>query len=107
MPSHHPTHNLWQTLETLFSHHVDVREPEEKVSDLMVTDVVTVRQEQTLHDVLEVLKKNRIKRVIVTDNDRHVMGMITRSDLVRHFFDSIRDSKNEAITLREPLTSKD
>lgn len=90
VPSHHPTHSLWQTLETMFAHHVEIQEPDGTVAELMVTDVVTVTPQQTLNDVLDVMKKNRIKRVVVCDDDRHVVGMITRSDLVRVFFDRIK-----------------
>lgn len=87
LPGHHPTHSLWQTLESLFQHHDQVREPEGVVADLMVTDVITMHPGQTLHEVLDVMKKHRIKRVVVTDAERHVVGMLTRSDLVRVFFD--------------------
>ncbi|MGE5153162.1 MAG: CBS domain-containing protein [Bdellovibrio bacteriovorus] len=87
VPCHHPTHSLWQTLEAMFAHHAVAVEPSGTISDLMVTDVVTVGPQQTAQDVLEVMKMNRIKRVIVCDADRHVVGMVTRSDLVRVFFD--------------------
>lgn len=90
VPGSHPTHSLWQTLETLFSHQADIREPTGTVADLMVENVISVRPEQTLHDVLEIMRHNRIKRVIVADQDGRVQGMITRSDLVRVFFDGLR-----------------
>ncbi|HEY9198211.1 MAG TPA: CBS domain-containing protein [Gammaproteobacteria bacterium] len=90
VPSSHPTHSLWQTLETMFAHEPEIRDPSGTVADLMVENVLTVTPEQTLHDVLEVLKHNRIKRVVVVDSDRRVQGMVTRSDLVRVFFEGLR-----------------
>lgn len=90
VPSHHPTHSLWQTLESMFAHHTEIHEPTGTVADLMIENVVTVKPEQTLHDVIEVMKQNRIKRVIVCDSERRVLGMVTRSDLVRVFFDRFR-----------------
>jgi CBS domain-containing membrane protein len=90
VPSHHPTHSLWQTLEAMFGHHSEIREPAGTVAEVMVTDVVTAAPAQTLHDVLELMKRNRIKRLVVCDDARRVVGMITRSDLVRVFFDRIR-----------------
>jgi CBS domain-containing membrane protein len=95
VPSHHPTHSLWQTLEAMFAHDAVAVEPSGTISELMVTDVVTVGPQQTAHDVLEVMKKNRIKRVIVCDADRHVVGMVTRSDLVRVFFDRFASTGDE------------
>lgn len=90
VPAHHPTHSLWHTLETMFSHNLEIKEPDGNVAELMITDVVYVTPQQSLHDVLELMKKNRIKRVVVCDEDRHVVGMVTRSDLVRLFFDRIK-----------------
>jgi CBS domain-containing protein len=87
VPSHHPTHSLWQTLEAMFLHPRDIQEPRGLVGELMVTDVVAVTPDQNLHDVLEAMKKHRIKRLVVCDGERRVVGMITRSDLVRLFFD--------------------
>lgn len=90
VPSHHPTHSLWQTLEAMFTHQPEIREPTGTVADLMIENVITVKPEQTLHDVIEVMKHNRIKRVVVCDDDGRVQGMVTRSDLVRVFFDRLR-----------------
>ena len=90
VPSHHPTHSLWQTLETMFAHPTEIREPTGIVADLMIENVITVNPEQTLHDVIEVMKHNRIKRVVVCNDDGRVQGMVTRSDLVRVFFDRLR-----------------
>ena len=50
-------------------------------------NVVCVTPGQDLHDVIEVMKRNNVKRVVVCDNERRVLGMVTRSDLVRIFFD--------------------
>lgn len=90
VPSHHPTHSLWQTLEAMFTHNTEIREPTGTVADLMVENVITVKPEQALHDVIEIMKHNRIKRVVVCDDAGLVQGMITRSDLVRVFFDRLR-----------------
>jgi len=87
VPSHHAAQNLWQTLEALFQHPVSAREPDNTVAELMVTHVVAVAPRQTLNEVLRVMKHHHIKRVVVCDADRRVVGMITRSDLVRAFFD--------------------
>lgn len=95
LPAQHPTQSLWQTLETLFTHPVQVPEPTGKVADLMVRNVLTVGPHDTLSAVLEVLKKNRVKRVIVCDDQRHVVGMVTRSDLIRVFFQKLRQDRAE------------
>jgi CBS-domain-containing membrane protein len=90
VPAHQPHHNLWQTLESLFSHlthHGELETPNAPVTEHMVKHVVCVQPEQDLHDVIDVMKRNSVKRVVVCDEKRQVLGMITRSDLVRVFFD--------------------
>ena len=87
VPSHQPGHSLWQTLENMFHPQVQAREPEGKVAEIMSRNVVTVTPQHSLHQVLDVMKLNQVKRVIVCDDNQHAVGMITRSDLVRIFFD--------------------
>jgi len=90
VPSHQPHHNLWQTLESLFSHlshHGELEAPDDSVKEHMIRNVVCVHPDQDLHDVIEVMKRHSVKRVVVCDNDRRALGMVTRSDLVRVFFD--------------------
>jgi len=90
VPAHQPHHNLWQTLESLFSHlarHGELEAPDTPVTEHMVKNVVCVHPGQDLHDVIEVMKRNSVKRVVVCDEQRRVVGMVTRSDLVRTFFD--------------------
>jgi len=96
VPGHRPSHSLWHTLEAMFSHHDEIMEPDASVADIMVTDVVTVGPQQTVHDVLEAMKTNKIRRVIVCDEAREVVGMVTRSDLVRVFFDRIKRAAPQA-----------
>lgn len=90
VPAHQPHHTLWQTLESVVSHlihHGEAEAPNAPVTEHMVKHVVCVRPEQDLQDVIEVMKRNSVKRVVVCDDMRRVLGMITRSDLVRVFFD--------------------
>ena len=87
VPSQKESHNVWETLEKMFANPPRVRESGDLVSDLMVKNVITATPPQTLHEVLNCMKENQIKRLVVCDESRHVVGMITRSDLVRLFFD--------------------
>ena len=80
----------------MFTHDSEILEPTGTVADLMVENVITVKPEQTLHDVIEIMKHNRIKRVVVVDDEGRVQGMITRSDLVRVFFDRLRRPQSSA-----------
>lgn len=88
VPTHGAGRGLWHTVESLFKPHTEsVVEAEGCVADLMVVDVVTVPPRLALHEALDIMKKNRVKRVIVVDDRNTVVGVVTRSDLVRVFFD--------------------
>ncbi|MCG6866850.1 MAG: CBS domain-containing protein [Thiogranum sp.] len=96
VPAHQPHHNLWQTLESLFSHlahHGEPETPDDPVTAHMVKNVVCVHPDQDLHAVIEVMKRNSVKRLVVCDHDRRVVGMVTRSDLVRLFFDRYTEAR--------------
>ena len=87
IPSHQPGNSLWHTLEHLFSHTDKVGDTDGTVSDLMQKKVITVSPDNSLHEALASMKHNAIKRLVVCDDNRHVVGMLTRSDIVRIFFD--------------------
>jgi CBS domain-containing membrane protein len=99
VPAHHPTHNLWQTLESMFGHlayHGEREGPEDPVTNHMVRDVVCTSPDHHVDDVIQLMKQHRVKRVLVCNYARHVVGMVTRSDLVRIFFDRyLRSDGNE------------
>lgn len=84
IPCHHPAHSsVWHTLESMFLHPPSTTSLPAKVADIMATQVITTTPDKTLHDVIELLKKHHIKRVIVSDDQQQPLGIITRSDLVK------------------------
>jgi len=83
IPCHHPAHNLWQSLESMFRHQAVRSENPDKVADIMVTQIITLQADNTLHDVIEAMKHHHIKRVIITNDRQQLVGIVTRSNLVR------------------------
>jgi CBS domain-containing protein len=53
-----------------------------KVRDVMTEDVISVRADARLDQVVETMEQYRIKRVPVTEDNR-VVGVVSRSDLLR------------------------
>ncbi len=53
-----------------------------KARDVMTASVVTVRPDETAAHVARLMEENRIRRVVVAEGGR-LLGMITRTDLVR------------------------
>ncbi len=89
-PTHKPSHNVWQALENMFASPPQALESEGLVSDLMNKNVITITPKQSLHEAISVMKTNHIKRIVVCDEAHQIVGIITRSDLVRMFFDHFK-----------------
>ncbi len=53
-----------------------------KVEEVMAADVVTIRRDATLDDVVETMSRHRIKRLPVVENGK-LVGIVARSDLLR------------------------
>jgi CBS domain-containing protein len=60
------------------------------VRDVMTDQVLTVADDQPLEVVVATMEKNRIKRVPVT-RDGRVIGVVSRSDLLRALIGHVRD----------------
>lgn len=52
-------------------------------SDIMTTDVITVKKDTSLKELAKVLYKNHINGVPVVDDDGSLLGIICESDLIR------------------------
>jgi sulfide:quinone oxidoreductase len=55
------------------------------VEDLMTKDPITVRADDTLQTAVELMDANRIKRLIVADENLRVLGIVSRADLIKLF----------------------
>jgi sulfide:quinone oxidoreductase len=55
------------------------------VDDIMTRDPITIKAEDTLQRAVEMMDTSRVKRLIVTDGDNHVHGVVSRRDVVKLF----------------------
>lgn len=55
------------------------------VDDIMTPDPITIRAEDSLEHAVQRMDRNKVKRLVVTDGDRHVRGIVSRSDMVKLF----------------------
>ena len=54
-----------------------------KVGEIMRKKVHTVREEDDIYKLLDILVKKEVSRVPVVDKDERVVGIITRSDVLK------------------------
>ena len=55
------------------------------VDDIMTRDPITIRAEDTLEHAVQRMDRNKVKRLVVTDGERRVRGIVSRSDMVKLF----------------------
>ena len=60
-----------------------------RVRDVMTESVISVGSDADLEEVVDVMERHRIKRVPVTD-DKRVVGVVSRSDLLRALVGHVR-----------------
>jgi CBS domain-containing protein len=66
-------------------------EVEGLVRDAMCEQVVTVLSKTSAMEAAELLAENNMRHAIVVDNDRHVMGVVSQRDILKHFIQSMGD----------------
>jgi CBS domain-containing protein len=54
-----------------------------RVADVMTTDVITASPDTPLHEIAALLEKNMIKRVPIVDAGGHVVGIVSRANLIQ------------------------
>jgi CBS domain-containing protein len=55
-----------------------------KVKEIMTTNIPTVQMSTPLEEVVDFLVSNARRRVVVIDNEKRVVGIITDGDLIKH-----------------------
>ena len=55
------------------------------VDDLMTKKPYTLKGEDTLQRAIEIMDRNKVKRIVITDEDDKVQGVISRADLPKLF----------------------
>jgi sulfide:quinone oxidoreductase len=72
-------------LETVVRKHRARKSMGTIVDDLMTRAPVSVAETATLADAVALMDRNKIKRLVVTDDRQHVRGMVSRGDLLKLF----------------------
>ena len=64
-----------------------------KVSDLMTSPVLTIRQEAPLKQAASILSEHRISGLPVLDADRRVVGVLSEEDIIRKEAQEVRERR--------------
>ena len=77
-----------------------------KINDTMQRDVYKVHINSKLQDSVRTILKRNVRNVPVVDNDEHLIGLITRANLVDIVYDSIW-GEEDSDSHESPIESSD
>ncbi|MDZ7752237.1 MAG: CBS domain-containing protein [Gammaproteobacteria bacterium] len=89
VPGPHASHGFWHAVKSAFTRMMarpKDQDAEASVADYMTPDVVCAGPGSDLHDVLDLMRRHRVGRVLVCDPEGRCVGVVTRADLLPVFF---------------------
>jgi CBS domain-containing protein len=74
-------------------------------ADLMTSPVVTIDSDATIPEAARLLARHRVKRLPVVDDDDRLVGIVSRSDLLRLFVRDDEEIRREVVeeVFRRPM----
>lgn len=78
-----------------------------EIEDIMTTEVVTVKKQTPIIEVIELLLANNITGLPVVDSHRHLVGLISEKDVLKLLSDPDNDSLTVADFMTENVTAFD
>jgi CBS domain-containing protein len=79
--------DLWTFL---FGEHVPDRKMGHIVGDVMTSPAVTIQQDEEISEAVRIMDQYRIRRLAVVDAGQRLIGLISRSDIVRAIGEGLR-----------------
>jgi CBS domain-containing protein len=72
-----------------------------KVSDVMTTDVETCNKNDSVRDILNVMQREQVRRVPITDREGRLVGIVAQADVAVDYMEEQPEAKRDvARTLR-------
>jgi len=78
--------------------HLDKMATKIPVSDIMVKDIKTLKDENSAKDAVDMMSNLSISGIMIIDKDNKPMGMISEGDLIKKVFHKDKDPKKVKIS---------
>lgn len=76
------------------------------VADVMVTSVVAAHEDAVFKEIVQALARNRVSALPVVDQDRHVLGVVSESDLLVRVSGRLTRPRGHLLSRRSDVHSK-
>jgi len=73
------------------------------IREIMQSETIVVRPEDSVHRALELLIEHRISGLPVTDADNRIVGVVSERDLLKLFYESEAHTVSAVMT-KKPIT---
>lgn len=77
------TSRMKKALDSWLHPHPISTSPTSTVGEVMIRSVVSAEPQQTLKEGLELMRRYQVTRLVIVDDQRQVVGIVTRSDILR------------------------
>lgn len=64
--------------------------PNTVVKDLMISEPIAVKKDETVRDVLELMFTNKIQRLPVIDKNNNLIGLVVQSQILKKLFEYMK-----------------
>ncbi|MFW9784893.1 MAG: CBS domain-containing protein, partial [Candidatus Heimdallarchaeota archaeon] len=64
--------------------------PNTVVKDLMTSEPIAVKKDETIRDVLELMSTNKIQRLPVIDKNNNLIGLVVQSQILKKLFEYMK-----------------
>lgn len=75
-----------------------------KVADLMSTDLVTLKENDSLAKAKELMHEKNIRNIPIVNDDGECLGMLTQREYLRHAFHLVSQFGTQQISKKEQQT---
>jgi CBS-domain-containing membrane protein len=66
-----------------------------RVSDVMTTEIETCNKNDTVRDILNVMQREQVRRVPITDREGRLVGIVAQADVAVDFLEDRPQGKRE------------
>lgn len=74
------------------------------VADLMITDLVTLKENDSLAKAKELMQEKNIRNIPITNEEGHCVGMLTQREYLRHAFYLVSQFGTQLLSKKEQQT---
>lgn len=75
-----------------------------KAKDIMKVGVISTMKNSNIYDAVGLMVNNKISGLVVVDDDKHLVGVVTEKDMLKLLMHALDDMEDSSGTVEEYMT---